>query len=209
MGDTDRCSCPRGHVSPDLTPSQVHRCRGPKMRAKLACKKQELNPLLLLGQLTVERGDSQRVWEARPPCLNLSLASASPRQTSPSAHPLHSSPLGQMALDCPTLREPRKLPLGDYNHLLSPSLQVKPACLPSTCLSRIRTLLCSEADLQPGILLMTRSSWPLGTSRPGGLSPLQWTSSQGRDLNASLAYRLAEAEGIHPSPRRGLLPSFY
>lgn len=54
VGDTDRCSCPRGHVSPDLTPSQVHRCKGPKMRAKLASKRQELNPLLLLGNLLLK-----------------------------------------------------------------------------------------------------------------------------------------------------------
>lgn len=68
---TVRGSCPRGNGSPDLTPSRGHRCRGPKMRAKLVCNRPEPNPLLLLGQLAVEKGDAQRVWEPRPPGGNL------------------------------------------------------------------------------------------------------------------------------------------
>ena len=66
-GVADRCSHPRGNVDPDLTPNPVHRHRGPKMRAKLANKSKELIPLLLLGQLIAERGDSQRVLEAQLP----------------------------------------------------------------------------------------------------------------------------------------------
>lgn len=74
------------------------------MRAKLVHKRQEPNPLLLLGQLAVEKGDAQRVWEPRPPSRWKSpkaddLAGASPRQTSPGSHPLYRSLLGQMALD--------------------------------------------------------------------------------------------------------------
>lgn len=78
-------------------------------------------------------------------------------------------------------------------------------CLPSTCLSIIRILLCSEGNLQPGVLLMTGSSWQLGTSRPSGLSPLLLHREKTRMLPwhkpmLCLADRLAEAEGIHPSP---------
>ena len=39
VGNTDRYNCPRGNVSPVLSPSQVHRCRGPKIRVKLASKR--------------------------------------------------------------------------------------------------------------------------------------------------------------------------
>lgn len=95
VGDTDRCSCPRGHVSPDLTPGQVHRCRGPKMRAKLASKRLELSPLLLLGQLTVERGTPRGSGRHSLPSESL-LTSTSPRQTSPGKHPLCISRLGHM-----------------------------------------------------------------------------------------------------------------
>lgn len=122
----------------------MHRCRGPRMRAKLANESRELLPLVLLGQLPAARRDSQRVSEAQLPHLHLqrqTTQKAPPADEpcpSAQAQPRHIHLFRRVAQP---LREQRKLRLGDSE---SPSPGVEPASLAA------RLAVAERIDPDPG-----------------------------------------------------------